>query len=820
MEMKSRNDHIRVINTANGDHAVRNEAPKNKKNDKGTKTVKEQESTTITTATIPIGYRTRTRAWNNIKREEIDSITPFGQGKMYTGSDSIEATAKRVLRQRAVWRNEDEMDATKHNPTEKEWEKFFRWVLDGRNTKLDEGTTIPKGDKRRKGIMKFILALASSDPRIVFQSLIISGTETMKISRPGLAWYAATKILGSNYKLGTPPEEENYPASIQTTIVEHMQGKESEITNKEPTNNENSSPRSGKPSDPKERKRPKKNATTDKESSDEMEVSEDDTSETDSISENTSSSKTSNGKVQTTLGVPKKIFTTRFDVKFKISTPERNPAKALRARIKSWWEQVKIQCPSAIIIPWKDIDHKKGHIDNWKDAPKEIHQFDHFFPRIKADGTGIGATYTAVRITSDTCMDDIVSSRYSEMNNYYYSNIESMYERILQNAESTMTIGFLTYSGGFTDIRATCNLINERLRKNKIYIEVGGRTRDVVPTSKATKEIFRDKSRRHWTLQPWRAVHIETDRKDAKIAVREISKMFNRTSSVRPGGLHFRFVPERRYERMDTKKERFMEGLIQKHRAVISALQYVSLDGVEKLDDPCTNKRTSLRKFLLGLKTPKGNEIFHSVDMMRGGEHSLVAHVFPEYLDDARKIFNQLVLMCKREIDPNTERWFTPELIMEQAGTTFDEKTKEYITEDINYLETATNDVFPKSALFEGMELLETAAFKPGAMDNHSLFSRAAQSIGSRTARSMTGSVATITSIKTPTNIVESSQETEDSIAAAAEIQNYQAKAKMAEANVSIQQAEIENLRQQVAALKETNEVQNNEEPPDRGKQI
>ena len=152
--------------------------------------------------------------------------------------------------------------------------------------------------------------------------------------------------------------------------------------------------------------------------------------------------------------------------------------------------------------------------------------------------------------------------------------------------------------------------------------------------------------------------------------------MFNRTTSVRPGGLHFRFVPDRRYEKMDTKKERFIEGLTQKHRAVISALQYISLEGVEKLDDPCSNKRTTLRKFLLGLKTSNGAEIFHSVDMMRGGEQSLVAHVFPEYTEEARKIFNQLVLMCSREIDPNTERWFTPELIMEQAGTKYDKTTK------------------------------------------------------------------------------------------------------------------------------------------------
>ena len=818
MEMKSRNDHIRVINNANGNHAVRNEAPKKKQLEKGVNLAAKPQSNTNPLTTISIEYRTRTRAWTNIKREDIDAVKPFSHGKMYTGTDSIDAMARNVLRQRAVWRNEDEVEATKLNPTAKEWEKLFRWILDGRNTKFDEGIIIPKGDQRRKGITHFILSLASTDPCEVFQSTIITGTETMRISRPGLAWYAAVKILGCNYKLGTNPGNDNYPSTIQTTIDNHL-GVEGE-TNRNGTNEDKStSPRSGNPSDPKEKKRSRKEPQS-KENTAEMEVSDDEEKslDPDSISTNSTSSESATEQTQMKIGIPKKIFTTRFDVKFKITTPERNPAKALRGRIKSWWEQVKLHCPTAVIIPWKDIDAKHGYIDKWKDAPKEIHQFDVFFPRIKADGSGIGASYTAVRITADTCMDDIVSSRYSEMNNYYYANIESMYERILQNAESTITIGFLSYSGGFTDIRATCKLINERLRKNNIFIEVGGRTRDVAPTSKTIKDAFREKSRRHWTLQPWRAVHIETDRKDAKLAVKEISKMFNRTTSVRPGGLHFRFVPDRRYEKMDTKKERFIEGLTQKHRAVISALQYISLDGVEKLDDPCSNKRTTLRKFLLGLKTTNGAEIFHSVDMMRGGEQSLVAHVFPEYTEEARRIFNQLVLMCKREIDPNTERWFTPELIMEQAGTEYDETTKEYITADNNFLETATKDSFPKSTLLEGMELLETATFKPGAMDNHSLFSRAAQSIGSRTARSMNGSVNTTTSIKTPTNIIEISQEVEESIAAAAEIQNYQAKARVAEKDATNKQLEIERLRLQVAALKETNNQSNFDGPPDRGK--
>ena len=513
--------------------------------------------------------------------------------------------------------------------------------------------------------------------------------------------------------------------------------------------------------------------------------------------ENNNNSNNQSTLKQTRIATPKLTYTTRFDIRFRHETPNENPNEAVRERIKKWWTKIREVDRQALIIPWKKDDENGEVIEKTKDIPSDMNELRKYFSGINPSSVN-PVSYAKIRITTDVKASRLTSTKMADMNGYYYLHKEAMYERQLQDAESTTSIGFLTYSGGFTDIKATCTLINKALKQKKIT--VGGRLKDIVQTSKEAKEEYKNNNARHWTTDPWRAVVLETEYAQAAEAVIAVSHLFNKDNVKRPGGLRFRFVPDARFEQMSDRKTRFVDGLIDKHRAVLGCIKYLKIPGVKHLDDDVTSRKITLRKFLMKMKAEDGFNLIQAADMSRTEPNDLTLHVFPEHLAEATKMATTIVKQVEREVSDRAKRWFTPEKIATSANITYNHTTKEYDTPDNNFLEDACDDDFPRSVRFEGItEMMNANTTNAPAIGNRSVFTESG-SIGSRTARS--GILSTGTGHTMAMNKDDVPDDTREAIQAAARAQRTEqeqaeARRKIEEQNIQMEKFRLENLKLQ-----------------------
>jgi hypothetical protein len=134
-------------------------------------------------------------------------------------------------------------------------------------------------------------------------------------------------------------------------------------------------------------------------------------------------------------------------------------------KIHEWYSVLKKEEPSLLILPWKK-ERTAEPIRALKDIPTTITQLQWYFPRAQPPSQSTrNIMYTQAHIATSNVPDLVITKKKdSAMDWWYQENGGGVYIKPLPDAERPQVIGFMAYSGNFTDPTAAQYLINQALR--------------------------------------------------------------------------------------------------------------------------------------------------------------------------------------------------------------------------------------------------------------------------------------------------------------------------------------------------------------------
>ena len=150
---------------------------------------------------------------------------------------------------------------------------------------------------------------------------------------------------------------------------------------------------------------------------------------------------------------------------------------------------------------------------------------------------------------------------------WYELNGGGVYIKPLADADRPQVIGFMAYSGNFTDPSAAQYLINRALREQSCERPVGVRLKPH-PGMRNVREL-KDKHRTdggNWFNELFITLQIEADAKDSREVKKGLYKAFNQNGS-RPYGLNFRFVPNKSICLLSADGIAKLQKMLIKHQA-------------------------------------------------------------------------------------------------------------------------------------------------------------------------------------------------------------------------------------------------------------
>jgi hypothetical protein len=202
---------------------------------------------------------------------------------------------------------------------------------------------------------------------------------------------------------------------------------------------------------------------------------------------------------------------------------------------------------------------------------------------------------------------------------WYQENGGGAYVKPLAEADRPQVIGFMAYSGNFTDPTAAQLLINCVLRDQGCMKPVGVRLKPH-PGMKNIREL-KDKHRSEggtWFNEPFITLQIESDAHDSREVKTGLYKAFNQKGD-QPQGLNFRFVPNKSICLLSADGIAKLQKMWLKHQSDVRVLKATTTEDIIHLDKPYKDHGT-LREFIAGLKHTKNkSRLFHSVDKAKAG---------------------------------------------------------------------------------------------------------------------------------------------------------------------------------------------------------
>ena len=417
----------------------------------------------------------------------------------------------------------------------------------------------------------------------------------------------------------------------------------------------------------------------------------------------------SNINGQTTLTRPERTFCERYDIKITLPDEDEGPITLLHQCIQEWFEEIKLVDETAILLPWAN-KNKHEYIDSIDAIPKQLQKLRAYFQSINPQTTGNKTAYGKIRIGSEINPEAITSGNNSEMGWWYNLHKHGLYKRTLADAEYTKDIGFLAYTGNFTKVDTTMKIINDAMKDAGFKHKIGGRVKQLERVSTETRNKYREEGGQ-WMLQPWVALSLEVDTKYARLAAKHLLNLFNNGNKKQPGGLNCRYVPNVSVASLGTKSREKIRYMIQKHKAVLKALQLVRIDGVVLLDthDEQSEEKT-LRQHIMDMRhASTGKNIFHSIDMTTStlGETDVAfGTVMAEHEGEANTIATLLPAMCRNEINKSTNKWFTEEYNEISADFYFDEQAGEYKSMAQSQFDEVLDEEMGDNVLIIGLETM------------------------------------------------------------------------------------------------------------------
>ena len=330
-----------------------------------------------------------------------------------------------------------------------------------------------------------------------------------------------------------------------------------------------------------------------------------------------------------------------------------------------------------------------------------------------------------------------------------------VYIKPLADADRPQTVGFMAYSGNFTDPRAAQVLINKALGDQKCLKPIGVRLKPHPGTKniRDLKDAHKSKGG-SWFTEPFITLQIEADAKDAREVKQGLYLAFNQRDS-QPYGLNFRFVPNKSICLLSADGVEKLQKMWLKHQTDVKALKPSTSEDILHLDQPYKTYGT-LREFISKMRH-SGNKsrLFHSVDTSQSWMDetgmTTVMMSFAENQAEADSAAQLLPDIVAHDIDEEcAQAWFTNESYNRVSDIEYDKESNTFISPDEKMMDYLLLDEHQGHQVeVEGMPDLEEQAPKPRGSDQS--FASFGTTLGKNRVSNPKAAAGTDSSLSSPT---------------------------------------------------------------------
>jgi hypothetical protein len=357
-------------------------------------------------------------------------------------------------------------------------------------------------------------------------------------------------------------------------------------------------------------------------------------------------------------------------------------------KLNEWYSEVKKEEVRMIILPWKK-DSKANPIREAKDIPTRVSELQWYFPRAQPPSKATrNIMYTQAHIATDQDPSLLITKKKdSAMDWWYEENGGGVYMKPLPDADRPQTIGFMAYSGNFTDPIATQGLINKALKDQNCSKPVGVRLKPH-PGTRNVRDL-KDKHKSEggsWFTEPFITLQIEADAKDAREVKNGLYKAFNQKGS-QPYGLNFRFVPNKAICLLSADGIEKLQKMWLKHQTDVKALKASTSEDILHLDRPYKTHGT-LREFISSMQhSTNKSKLFHSVDKSQSWMDetgmTTIMMSFAENQDEADSVAQLLPAIVEHDISTECAlEWFTEEAYNRVCEIEYDKESNTFVSPD------------------------------------------------------------------------------------------------------------------------------------------
>ncbi|MGL5935190.1 MAG: hypothetical protein ACRCZI_06160, partial [Cetobacterium sp.] len=371
---------------------------------------------------------------------------------------------------------------------------------------------------------------------------------------------------------------------------------------------------------------------------------------------------------------------------------------------------------------WKHADMKKyPSIDQVDDIPSKMSDFK----KIYAEGIRPKSNSTCwfkIHLDIEEKIDPIhyTSTNDSETQDLFLDTGHKAYMCSVQNSDDVVDLCDFIYSGPFTNPQDFEKILRDALKETtKANFKFGCRV-------KKTKELPEPQTVKDWLLKYNTLLHLEVDRRQAKVLKQELYRLFNKIegNKRRPGGYNFRVLPDKSQIRSGTRGTRDRINMLRKHQANTQSLTVFKSYDIKELDLEVTSNHNTitLREYTLQITSPlvtnKRNapKLFFSVDFAPSGTDKTNGVVYFTAYNDRKHLAAKVVDIFPAFLNqflskPHAKAWCHPDslAILDDIHFAEDEAgnpTGEWTTEEDKMGQALLEEDMGTTFDFENFELL------------------------------------------------------------------------------------------------------------------
>lgn len=392
----------------------------------------------------------------------------------------------------------------------------------------------------------------------------------------------------------------------------------------------------------------------------------------------------------------KELNEARFDFVF-LPTPDGG---SLTSRMQATISHIVENLDSRMkILPWYNSDTSKP-LRGSKALPPNSSILSNFFPGIDTTITD-RRVYIQVRLLLHIPPTMILTNQRSRLAGWGRLANMQIYKKPLSTADDPVDIGWLAYTGNFTNADELATLF-QQINSDNPGVEIGFRNKklNIRPNGEQARRRHTAKGG-NWRNQPWFCIHVICNRQNIDRATDVLYDTFNTPSADRPFPLHYWFVPFSNIIPLSADEAHSVARVIPHHDRVVSDFKFLTSDEVVSLDRKI--KGITLREKLLQITSEHtGKQLIHSVDTttsLRDASSTVIFTVSSLHYQEAQQIISFLPLHMTQD-DPQFRAWFLDTGVLSDPNITWDEESKSFSTKSSKYIqnlheETATHFILP-----------------------------------------------------------------------------------------------------------------------------